>query len=161
MIPNIHPNRTAGNIPESAVGQAGWYMADTACPISYETWNSALASANTAVGAAQAVLDGQNSAYALCRPPGHHAFADLAGGFCFLNNSAIAAQHLRFNFQKVAILDVDVHHGNGTQSIFYQLEELREQDRSENTWQIIRTLKKEKLHYKDQINRANQTILTR
>ena len=65
VIPNIHPNRTAGNIPESAVGQAGWYMADTACPISNETWNSALASANTAVGAAQAVLDGQNSAYAL------------------------------------------------------------------------------------------------
>jgi len=71
VIPNIHPNSTAGSvpcgIPESAVGQAGWYMADTACPISNETWNSTLASANTAVGAAQAVLDGQNSAYALCR----------------------------------------------------------------------------------------------
>ena len=66
VIPNIHPNRTTGSepcgIPESAVGQAGWYMADTACPISNETWNSALASANTAVGAAQAVLDGHNSA---------------------------------------------------------------------------------------------------
>ena len=97
VIPNIHPNRTAGSepcgIPESAVGQAGWYMADTACPISNETWNSALASANTAVGAAQSVVVGQNSAYELCRPPGHHAFADLAGGFCFLNNSAIAAQY--------------------------------------------------------------------
>ena len=128
VIPNIHPNRTTGSepcgIPESAVGQAGWYMADTACPISNETWNSALASANTAVGAAQAVLDGQNSAYALCRPPGHHAFADLAGGFCFLNNSAITAQHLRLNFQKVAIIDVDVHHGNGTQSIFYQRDDV-------------------------------------
>ena len=67
VIPYIHPNRTAGDIPESAVGQAGWYMADTACPISNETWNSALASANTAVSAAQAVLDGHNSAYALCR----------------------------------------------------------------------------------------------
>lgn len=95
-------------------------MADTACPISNDTWNSALASANSAVGAAKHVMEGHDSAYALCRPPGHHAFADLAGGFCFLNNSAIAAQHLRLNFQKVAILDVDVHHGNGTQSIFYQ-----------------------------------------
>ena len=99
-------------------------MADTACPISNETWNSALASANTAVGAAQSVVDGQNSAYELCRPPGHHAFADLAGGFCFLNNSAIAAQYLRKNFQKVVILDVDVHHGNGTQSIFYKREDV-------------------------------------
>ena len=55
---------------------------------------------------------------------GHHAFADLAGGFCFLNNSAITAQHLRLNFQNVAIIDVDVHHGNGTQSIFYQREDV-------------------------------------
>ena len=59
------------------------------------------------------------AAYALCRPPGHHAFADLAGGFCFLNNAAIAAEALRRKGLRPAILDVDVHHGNGTQGIFY------------------------------------------
>jgi acetoin utilization deacetylase AcuC-like enzyme len=99
-------------------------MADTACPIGAETWNSALASANTAADAAQRVIDGVPAVYALCRPPGHHAFADLAGGFCFLNNSAIAAQHLRGSFQRVVILDVDVHHGNGTQSIFYERQDV-------------------------------------
>jgi len=65
------------------------------------------------------VAGGARAAYALCRPPGHHAFADLAGGFCFLNNSAIAAERLRAGGMRPAILDVDVHHGNGTQGIFY------------------------------------------
>jgi len=62
----------------------------------------------------------EDAAYALCRPPGHHAYRDLAGGFCFLNNSAIAAAHLRLKHERVAVLDVDVHHGNGTQGIFYE-----------------------------------------
>ena len=65
-------------------------------------------------------MDGEDAAYALCRPPGHHAYRDLAGGFCFLNNSAIAAAHLRLKHERMAILDVDVHHGNGTQGIFYE-----------------------------------------
>ena len=69
--------------------------------------------------AAKLVLDGAAQAYALCRPPGHHAYGDMAGGFCFLNNVAIAAQYLVRQGQRVAILDVDVHHGNGTQGIFY------------------------------------------
>jgi acetoin utilization deacetylase AcuC-like enzyme len=94
-------------------------MADTSCPISAETFDSACWSAWSAVAAAEAVLAGERSAYALCRPPGHHAFADVAGGFCFLNNSAIAAQRLRGSAARVAILDVDLHHGNGTQGIFY------------------------------------------
>jgi acetoin utilization deacetylase AcuC-like enzyme len=64
-------------------------------------------------------MSGAPAAYALCRPPGHHAFADVAGGFCFVNNSAVAAQHLRKSAARVAILDVDLHHGNGTQGIFY------------------------------------------
>jgi acetoin utilization deacetylase AcuC-like enzyme len=64
-------------------------------------------------------LDGHDAAYALCRPPGHHAYADMAGGFCYLNNSAIAAQYLRRQAKRVAIIDIDVHHGNGTQAIFY------------------------------------------
>jgi len=73
-----------------------------------------------AVTATDIVLAGARGAYALCRPPGHHAYADLAGGFCFLNNSAIAAERLRTRHARVAILDVDVHHGNGTQGIFWQ-----------------------------------------
>ncbi|TIP39112.1 MAG: histone deacetylase family protein, partial [Mesorhizobium sp.] len=119
VIPNIHPIARSGSYPASAVGQAGYHMADTACPISAETWNSALWSAWSAVEAAEAVMAGAPSAYALCRPPGHHAFADVAGGFCFINNSAVAAQVLRRNSARVAILDVDLHHGNGTQGIFY------------------------------------------
>ena len=63
-------------------------------------------------------------AYALCRPPGHHAYADMAGGFCFLNNTAIAAQRLRQKHQRVAVLDVDVHHGNGTQGIFFERDDV-------------------------------------
>jgi acetoin utilization deacetylase AcuC-like enzyme len=119
VIPNIHPIARGGSYPASAVGQAGYHMADTACPISAETWESACWSAWSAVAAADAVLSGERAAYALCRPPGHHAFADVAGGFCFLNNSAIATERLRSKAARVAILDVDLHHGNGTQGIFY------------------------------------------
>lgn len=119
VIPNIHPLSREGDYPASAVGQAGYHMADTACPISAETFDSACWSAWSAVAAAEAVMSGASAAYALCRPPGHHAFADVAGGFCFLNNSAIAAQHLRRSAARVAILDVDLHHGNGTQGIFH------------------------------------------
>lgn len=119
VIPNIHPIARGGTYPASAVGQAGYHMADTACPISAETFDSACWSAWSAVAATDAVLAGERAAYALCRPPGHHAFADVAGGFCFLNNSAIAAQRLRGQVARVAILDVDLHHGNGTQGIFY------------------------------------------
>lgn len=119
VIPNIHPIARGGSYPASAVGQAGYHMADTACPISAETFESACWSAWSAVEAAEAVMSGAPAAYALCRPPGHHAFADVAGGFCFINNSAVAAQHLRRQAARVAILDVDLHHGNGTQGIFY------------------------------------------
>lgn len=119
VIPNIHPIARNGSYPASAVGQAGYHMADTACPISAETFASACWSAWSAVEAAEAVLSGQPAAYALSRPPGHHAFADVAGGFCFINNSAVAAQVLRRSASRVAILDVDLHHGNGTQGIFY------------------------------------------
>lgn len=119
VIPNIHPDRRGGAYPASAVGQAGYHMADTSCPISADTFDAALASAHTAFHAAQLVLAGERAAYALCRPPGHHAFADLAGGFCYFNNSGVAAQALRTRHDRVAILDVDLHHGNGTQGMFY------------------------------------------
>ncbi|WP_333830618.1 histone deacetylase family protein [Pararhodobacter sp.] len=119
VIPNIHPDRRTASYPRSAVGQAGFHQADTACPISGGTWEAAYWSAQTALSAAGAVLDGAQAAYALSRPPGHHAFGDLAGGFCFLNNAGIAAEWLLRHGKRPAILDVDVHHGNGTQGIFY------------------------------------------
>jgi acetoin utilization deacetylase AcuC-like enzyme len=94
-------------------------MTDTSCPISAATWGSALASAGSALHAADLVLGGARAAYALCRPPGHHAFAELAGGFCYLNNSAIAAERLANAGRRMAVLDIDLHHGNGTQGLFY------------------------------------------
>ncbi len=119
VIPNIHPaNRTDG-YPKSAVGQAGFHQADTACPIAEGTWEAAYWSAQTALTGADLIIGGEHAAYALSRPPGHHAFGDLAGGFCFLNNTAIAAERFRAKGLRPAILDVDVHHGNGTQGIFY------------------------------------------
>jgi acetoin utilization deacetylase AcuC-like enzyme len=120
IVPNVHPSRYPPTYPQSVVGRAGWHMADTACPIGAGTFAAACAAADVAVTAAEAVLDGADQIYGLCRPPGHHAYADMAGGFCFLNNSAIAAQHLRQAHDRVAILDVDVHHGNGTQGIFWR-----------------------------------------
>ena len=119
ILPNVHPSRHMSGRPDGIVGRAGYYMADTACPIGEGTWPAARTSADVALSAAEAVLGGAPSAYGLCRPPGHHAFADLAGGFCFLNNVAIAARYVRSRAERVAILDVDVHHGNGTQGIFY------------------------------------------
>jgi acetoin utilization deacetylase AcuC-like enzyme len=120
VIANIHPQRYHASYPKGIIGQAGWHMADTACPIGRHTWDAARHSANTALAATDIVLGGAQSAYALCRPPGHHAYTDMAGGFCFLNNAAVAAQHCLRDAKRVAILDVDVHHGNGTQGIFYQ-----------------------------------------
>ncbi|MEQ8333297.1 histone deacetylase family protein [Nisaea sp.] len=127
IVPNVHSGRNMSARPRHIVAQSGHYQADTACPIGAGTWEGALASSDVAVTAADLLADdidgGDRGAYlyALCRPPGHHAYADQAGGFCFLNNSAIAAQHLRDRgAERVAILDVDVHHGNGTQGIFYE-----------------------------------------
>lgn len=119
VMPNIHPARRGGAYPLSAVGQVGYHVCDSACPISADTWDSARWSAMTAVQAATEILEGDGACYALARPPGHHASKDLAGGFCYLNNSAIGAEVLRPRFDRVAVLDVDVHHGNGTQEIFY------------------------------------------
>jgi acetoin utilization deacetylase AcuC-like enzyme len=121
ILPNVHPGRNMDIHPTHIVGLAGHYQADTACPIGPGTWKGALSSAQVALTAADALWRDGKPTYALCRPPGHHAYGDQAGGFCFLNNSAIAAQYLRDQgAAKVAILDVDVHHGNGTQGIFYR-----------------------------------------
>jgi acetoin utilization deacetylase AcuC-like enzyme len=120
VVPNVHPARYPATYPKALAGRAGWHQVDMACPIGPYTWDAALAATEVAATAAQMVLDGAHQAYALCRPPGHHAYADMAGGFCFLNNTAIAAQHLRSKHPRVAVMDVDVHHGNGTQGIFFE-----------------------------------------
>ncbi|WP_416899037.1 MAG: histone deacetylase family protein [Minwuia sp.] len=120
VIPNVHPGRHMVARPAHVIGQAGYFMADTACPVGEGTWRAARAAADCAVTAMDLVLDGAGPAYALCRPPGHHAFADMAGGFCFLNNAGIAAARAAAGGRRVAILDIDVHHGNGTQGIFYR-----------------------------------------
>jgi acetoin utilization deacetylase AcuC-like enzyme len=105
--------------PEGIVGQVGWYLGDLSVPMGPHTWTSALASCETVVSAADARAEGEGAVYALCRPSGHHARADRATGFCYLNNTAIAAQRLRARYERVAILDIDAHHGDGTQQIFY------------------------------------------
>ncbi|MCK7610847.1 histone deacetylase family protein [Roseibium sediminicola] len=120
VIPNIHPDRRTASYPRSAVGQAGFHQADTSCPIAAGTWEAAYWSAQSAVHGADLMAAGEQAAYVLSRPPGHHAFGDLAGGFCFLNNSGIAAERLLKAGKRPAILDIDVHHGNGTQGIFYE-----------------------------------------
>ena len=120
IIPNCHPGRWPATRPDSIIGQVGFHIGDTSCPMTAGTWGAARAAADCALSAARAVIDGERVAYALCRPPGHHAFADMAGGFCFLNNTAITARYLRQGMDRVAILDVDVHHGNGTQGIFWR-----------------------------------------
>jgi acetoin utilization deacetylase AcuC-like enzyme len=123
LIPNMHPSPemlAQGAKPSSSiVGQVGWFVADTSCPIANTTWAASLAAASGAIAAADAASAGTH-AYALARPPGHHAYAARAGGHCYLNNAAIAAQRLRDNgAARVAVLDIDSHHGNGTQGIFW------------------------------------------
>jgi len=94
------------------------FSADT--PILKGTWSAARDAVDVALSAAQTVANGERAAFALTRPPGHHAASDMFGGFCYLNNIAIAAQYFADKGMRVAILDVDYHHGNGTQSIFYK-----------------------------------------
>ena len=98
----------------------GRYSFDATTPITPDSWAASYASAQSALAATQAVLAGERAAFALCRPPGHHAGADYCGGYCHLNTAAIAAQAARDGgLGRVAILDIDYHHGNGTQDIFW------------------------------------------
>lgn len=118
-IPNVHPTHRMHRRPTEFLGLLGWYSNSTSCPIVADTWRSVHASAQSAIHASELLTADSGPVYALCRPPGHHAYPDLMTGACFLNNAAIAAQHLLPRFGKVAVLDIDVHHCNGTQAIFY------------------------------------------
>ena len=97
----------------------GQFSFDASSPVAAGTWDSAYWSAQSALTALDAVLGGERAAFALCRPPGHHCGADYLGGYCYLNSAAIAAEAAVAAGKRVAILDVDYHHGNGTQDIFY------------------------------------------
>jgi acetoin utilization deacetylase AcuC-like enzyme len=108
------------HIPDFIEGKLGYYCLAAETSISAGTAEAAWASLGVALAGADHVLKGDRAAFALCRPPGHHASRDQYGGYCFINNAAAAAQHMRDQgHERVAILDVDFHHGNGTQAIFY------------------------------------------
>lgn len=107
--------------PEPVNARLGWWCFETTTPITEGSYAAARGAVNTALTASQAVLDGERFAYGACRPPGHHATRSLYGGYCFFNNAAIAAHHVATTRGvKVTVLDVDYHHGNGTQEIFYE-----------------------------------------
>ena len=119
-LPSRHGFRTDAPLSNFAA-RLGQYAFDSGTPLKQGSWAAAEAGARCAVSAAMAVAAGAPSAFALTRPPGHHAGPDYMGGYCFLNNAAIAAQRLRDQgFERVAVVDVDYHHGNGTQTIFYE-----------------------------------------
>jgi acetoin utilization deacetylase AcuC-like enzyme len=125
-IPTVFPaRRMRQRVPEYIDGKLGYYAMAVETAITGGTWQAAQSSAAVAMTAQQLVTGTDAEVFALCRPPGHHAAADLYGGYCFLNNAAIAAEgFLGAGAARVAILDIDFHHGNGTQDIFYQRDDV-------------------------------------
>ena len=120
-IPTCWPARgMQQRIPDHIDGKLGYYSLAAETAICNGTWEAARASVDVALSAQAALRDGAREAFALCRPPGHHAASDMYGGYCFINNAAVAAQaFLDQGASRVALLDVDFHHGNGSQAIFY------------------------------------------
>ena len=126
VVPYVFPTPAllaglAPAVPAAAAARAGSFAYDTMTLIGPGTWEAARGAVDAALTAAGLVAGGEPAAYACCRPPGHHATATGFGGSCYLNNAAAAAAHLRDELGgPVAVLDVDAHHGNGTQAIFYE-----------------------------------------
>ena len=117
---------TEAREPQSINGRLGWWCFETTSPLTEGTYEAARGAVDTALTAAQMVLDGAPWAYGLCRPPGHHATSSMYGGYCFFNNAAVAAHHIASTTgTKVTVLDVDYHHGNGTQEIFYDRDDVQ------------------------------------
>lgn len=122
-LPCVWPNHGLRTdvLPANFAARMGRFSFDAGSPLTAGTWAAARQGASCALMAAHAVADGARATFALSRPPGHHAGADFFGGYCFLNNAALAAQALRARgLERVAVLDIDYHHGNGTQAIFYE-----------------------------------------
>jgi acetoin utilization deacetylase AcuC-like enzyme len=123
LIPDTFPlprlGRGGGRDLGGGLGRPGWFCFDTATPLVAGSFTAAVAAADAALTAADLVAGGAPAAYALCRPPGHHAGPGYYGGFCLLNNAAIAARSLA-TLGRVAVVDVDFHHGNGTQDVFWE-----------------------------------------
>jgi acetoin utilization deacetylase AcuC-like enzyme len=112
-------------VPHHIDGKLGYYALAAETAISNGTWEATRASVDVALTAQAAIRDGAREAFALCRPPGHHAASDMFGGYCFINNAAVAAQaFIDQGASRVALLDVDFHHGNGTQAIFYNRDDV-------------------------------------
>jgi acetoin utilization deacetylase AcuC-like enzyme/GNAT superfamily N-acetyltransferase len=118
VYPEVFPIRRPDRRPRELASRAGYFCVDTFTPLTRNAWPAARAAADAALTGADILLAGERFAYALCRPPGHHAERAVYGGFCYLNNAAIAAHALSAH-GKVALLDIDYHHGNGSQDIFY------------------------------------------
>jgi acetoin utilization deacetylase AcuC-like enzyme len=116
LLPETYSTRRPFRKTNHPIGQMGYYCFASYTPILSGTWNAAYWSAQCALTAAHLARVKNQTTYAICRPPGHHASRDYYGGFCYLNNAALAAKTLP---GKTAILDIDFHHGNGTQEIFY------------------------------------------
>jgi acetoin utilization deacetylase AcuC-like enzyme len=126
-FPSVWPVRSLRSDvePDDFIARLGLYSMDNGSPLSAGTWGAAKAGADAAVSAAALLAQGERSVFCLTRPPGHHAGTDFMGGYCFINNAAVAAQALLGQgCRQVAVLDVDYHHGNGTQSIFYERAEV-------------------------------------
>ncbi len=123
IYPYVFPIRNAARPPKEATVRAGYYCIDTFTPLNGNAYLAARGAVDCALTAAELVLEGTPLAYALVRPPGHHAERRAFGGFCYFNNSAIAAQYLSA-YGRVAVLDSDYHHGNGTQNIFYERDDV-------------------------------------
>ncbi len=119
-VPNYHISHGINRLPKGIVGQLGYYTTDTSCPVTNGTKDAIYWSAQTAIEGAKQIMEGDKLIYSLCRPPGHHASRGNSNGFCFFNNAAIAAHHLRQKYDRVAIIDIDTHAGQGTQDIFYE-----------------------------------------
>jgi acetoin utilization deacetylase AcuC-like enzyme/GNAT superfamily N-acetyltransferase len=119
VYPYVFPIRNAARPPKERAIRAGYFCIDTFTPLTRNVWPAAKRAVDCALTAARHLLEGQRLAYALVRPPGHHAERRVFGGFCYFGNAAVAAHYLTA-FGKVAILDIDFHHGNGTQDIFYE-----------------------------------------
>ena len=119
VYPYVFPVRNRARPPKDLPLRAGYYCIDTFTPLNANAYKAALRSVDCALTGADSLLDGSRAAYALVRPPGHHAEREAFGGFCYFNSSAIAAHYLSAH-GKVALLDIDYHHGNGAQDIFWQ-----------------------------------------